>query len=144
MATVVNVEIFCAAWLKSLHYVYYTWVCNTSFLSLLRLVRFWSIEERAPQAIAPLPNGLCCAFSTEGSVLSAGWDTETCSDTHHPEQTAHITLPQCHFIYSCLKIEEPGKPVLHVLSQLTVTIGRLYECLKFSTELTVLMILQSN
>ncbi|XP_060928445.1 WD repeat and SOCS box-containing protein 1 [Limanda limanda] len=37
-----------------------------------RLVRFWSIEERAPQAIAPLTNGLCCAFSPEGSVLSAG------------------------------------------------------------------------
>uniref|UniRef100_A0A1A8G9J5 WD repeat and SOCS box-containing protein 1 n=1 Tax=Nothobranchius korthausae TaxID=1143690 RepID=A0A1A8G9J5_9TELE len=37
-----------------------------------RLVRFWSIEERAPQAIAPLSNGLCCAFSAEGSVLAAG------------------------------------------------------------------------
>uniref|UniRef100_A0A8C5EQ53 Uncharacterized protein n=1 Tax=Gouania willdenowi TaxID=441366 RepID=A0A8C5EQ53_GOUWI len=37
-----------------------------------RLVRFWSIEERAPQAIASLANGLCCAFSAEGSVLAAG------------------------------------------------------------------------
>lgn len=37
-----------------------------------RLVRFWSIEERAPQAIASLSNGLCCAFSAEGSVLAAG------------------------------------------------------------------------
>lgn len=42
------------------------------FLSLLRLVRFWSMEERAPQAIASLSNGLCCAFSAEGSVLAAG------------------------------------------------------------------------
>ncbi|KAJ0063852.1 hypothetical protein NL108_012546 [Boleophthalmus pectinirostris] len=37
-----------------------------------RLVRFWSIEQRAPQAIAALPNGLCCAFSPEGGVLAAG------------------------------------------------------------------------
>ncbi|MEQ2173446.1 WD repeat and SOCS box-containing protein 1, partial [Goodea atripinnis] len=35
-------------------------------------VRFWSIEERAPQAIASLSNGLCCGFSPEGSVLAAG------------------------------------------------------------------------
>lgn len=37
-----------------------------------RLVRFWSIEHRAPQAIASLSNGLCCAFSSEGGVLAAG------------------------------------------------------------------------
>lgn len=41
-------------------------------LLLPRLVRFWSIEDRAPQAVASLPNGLCCAFSTTGSVLAAG------------------------------------------------------------------------
>lgn len=40
--------------------------------SPVRLVRFWSLEDRAPQAIATLPNGLCCAFSPEGSVLAAG------------------------------------------------------------------------
>ncbi|TNN01416.1 WD repeat and SOCS box-containing protein 1 [Takifugu flavidus] len=44
-----------------------------------RLVRFWSIEERAPQAVAYLPNGLCCAFSTTGSVLAAG----TCDGSVH-------------------------------------------------------------
>lgn len=49
------------------------WILTAVFLFfLLRLVRFWSIEERAPQAIASLSNGLCCAFSTEGSVLAAG------------------------------------------------------------------------
>ncbi|KAF4104252.1 hypothetical protein G5714_015239 [Onychostoma macrolepis] len=37
-----------------------------------RLVRFWRIDEKSPQAIAPLTNGLCCAFSTDGSVLAAG------------------------------------------------------------------------
>uniref|UniRef100_A0AAY5JZP7 WD repeat and SOCS box-containing protein 1 n=1 Tax=Esox lucius TaxID=8010 RepID=A0AAY5JZP7_ESOLU len=37
-----------------------------------RMVRFWSIEEKSPQAIAPITNGLCCAFSTDGSVLAAG------------------------------------------------------------------------
>ncbi|XP_053502350.1 WD repeat and SOCS box-containing protein 1 [Ictalurus furcatus] len=37
-----------------------------------RLVRFWSIDEKSPQAIASLTNGLCCAFSTDGSVLAAG------------------------------------------------------------------------
>uniref|UniRef100_UPI003AAC3395 WD repeat and SOCS box-containing protein 1 isoform X2 n=1 Tax=Centroberyx gerrardi TaxID=166262 RepID=UPI003AAC3395 len=45
---------------------------KATILLELGLVRFWSIEERAPQAIASLPNGLCCAFSTEGSVLAAG------------------------------------------------------------------------
>ncbi|XP_041733926.1 WD repeat and SOCS box-containing protein 1 [Coregonus clupeaformis] len=37
-----------------------------------RMVRFWTIDEKSPQAIAPLSNGLCCAFSTDGSVLAAG------------------------------------------------------------------------
>ncbi|XP_023678972.1 WD repeat and SOCS box-containing protein 1 isoform X1 [Paramormyrops kingsleyae] len=37
-----------------------------------RLVRFWNIAEASPQAISPLTNGLCCAFSTDGSVLAAG------------------------------------------------------------------------
>uniref|UniRef100_A0A3P9KLQ4 WD repeat and SOCS box containing 1 n=1 Tax=Oryzias latipes TaxID=8090 RepID=A0A3P9KLQ4_ORYLA len=37
-----------------------------------RLIRFWSIEEKAPQAIAFLSNGLCCSFSTDGKVLAAG------------------------------------------------------------------------
>lgn len=37
-----------------------------------RLLRFWSIEEKSPQAIAPVSNGLCSAFSTGGSVLAAG------------------------------------------------------------------------
>ncbi|KAI3353950.1 hypothetical protein L3Q82_005157 [Scortum barcoo] len=40
--------------------------------SVARLVRFWSMEERAPQAVSSLSNGLCCAFSAEGSVLAAG------------------------------------------------------------------------
>ncbi|CAB1348091.1 unnamed protein product [Coregonus sp. 'balchen'] len=37
-----------------------------------RMVRFWTIDEKSPQAIAPLTNGLCCAFSTDGSFLAAG------------------------------------------------------------------------
>ncbi|XP_076833482.1 WD repeat and SOCS box-containing protein 1 isoform X2 [Brachyhypopomus gauderio] len=37
-----------------------------------RLVRFWRIDEKSPQAISTLTNGLCCAFSTDGSVLAAG------------------------------------------------------------------------
>uniref|UniRef100_A0A8C8H7B6 WD repeat and SOCS box-containing protein 1 n=1 Tax=Oncorhynchus tshawytscha TaxID=74940 RepID=A0A8C8H7B6_ONCTS len=37
-----------------------------------RMVRFWTIDETSPQAIAPLTNGLCCAFSTDGSFLAAG------------------------------------------------------------------------
>ncbi|XP_056139080.1 WD repeat and SOCS box-containing protein 1 [Lampris incognitus] len=37
-----------------------------------RLLRFWSIEEKAPRAIAPLTNGLSCAFSVDGTVLAAG------------------------------------------------------------------------
>ncbi|XP_072312489.1 WD repeat and SOCS box-containing protein 1 [Eucyclogobius newberryi] len=37
-----------------------------------RLVRFWSLEQRAPQTITSLSNGLCCAFSPEGGVLAAG------------------------------------------------------------------------
>ncbi|KAK1786033.1 hypothetical protein P4O66_017757 [Electrophorus voltai] len=37
-----------------------------------RLVRFWRIDEKSPQAIGALTNGLCCAFSTDGSILAAG------------------------------------------------------------------------
>ncbi|XP_070983579.1 WD repeat and SOCS box-containing protein 1-like [Oncorhynchus clarkii lewisi] len=37
-----------------------------------RMVRFWTIDEKSPKAIAPLINGLCCAFSIDGSVLAAG------------------------------------------------------------------------
>nr|XP_042713766.1 WD repeat and SOCS box-containing protein 1 isoform X2 [Chrysemys picta bellii] len=37
-----------------------------------KMVRFWSIEEDYPVQVAPLNNGLCCAFSTDGSVLAAG------------------------------------------------------------------------
>ncbi|KAM5272653.1 WD repeat and SOCS box-containing protein 1 isoform 2-T2 [Ctenodactylus gundi] len=36
------------------------------------MVRFWKIDEDSPVQVAPLSNGLCCAFSTEGSVLAAG------------------------------------------------------------------------
>ncbi|KAM9801483.1 WD repeat and SOCS box-containing protein 1 [Neosynchiropus ocellatus] len=37
-----------------------------------RRVRFWNLEERAPQATCSLSNGLCCAFSADGGVLAAG------------------------------------------------------------------------
>lgn len=60
---------------KVIHFLTLSLVSDSSvlvLLSLLRLVRFWSIEERAPQAIASLSNGLSCAFSAEGSVLAAG------------------------------------------------------------------------
>ncbi|XP_040857611.1 WD repeat and SOCS box-containing protein 1 isoform X2 [Ochotona curzoniae] len=36
------------------------------------MVRFWRIDEDHPVQVAPLNNGLCCAFSTDGSVLAAG------------------------------------------------------------------------
>ncbi|XP_048374810.1 WD repeat and SOCS box-containing protein 1 [Sphaerodactylus townsendi] len=37
-----------------------------------KMVRFWRIDEDCPVQVAPLSNGLCCAFSTDGSVLAAG------------------------------------------------------------------------
>ncbi|XP_061460640.1 WD repeat and SOCS box-containing protein 1 isoform X2 [Rhineura floridana] len=37
-----------------------------------KLVRFWRIDEDHPVQVAPLSNGLCCAFSTDDSVLAAG------------------------------------------------------------------------
>ncbi|XP_040857612.1 WD repeat and SOCS box-containing protein 1 isoform X3 [Ochotona curzoniae] len=37
-----------------------------------KMVRFWRIDEDHPVQVAPLNNGLCCAFSTDGSVLAAG------------------------------------------------------------------------
>uniref|UniRef100_H9GEN2 WD repeat and SOCS box-containing protein 1 n=1 Tax=Anolis carolinensis TaxID=28377 RepID=H9GEN2_ANOCA len=37
-----------------------------------KMVRFWRIDEDYPAQVAPLSNGLCCAFSTDGSVLAAG------------------------------------------------------------------------
>jgi len=36
------------------------------------MVRFWRIDEEYPVQVAPLNNGLCCTFSTDGSVLAAG------------------------------------------------------------------------
>lgn len=50
---------------------------NQLVFSFFRLVRFWSIDEKSPQAIGPLTNGLCCAFSTNGSVLAAGYESVT-------------------------------------------------------------------
>ncbi|KAM9370560.1 WD repeat and SOCS box-containing protein 1 isoform 2-T2 [Phaethornis superciliosus] len=38
------------------------------------MVRFWRIDEEYPVQVAPLNNGLCCTFSTDGSVLAAGQD----------------------------------------------------------------------
>ncbi|KFP83171.1 WD repeat and SOCS box-containing protein 1, partial [Acanthisitta chloris] len=46
----------------------------TSALSFPRMVRFWRIDEEYPVQVAPLNNGLCCTFSTDGSVLAAGQD----------------------------------------------------------------------
>uniref|UniRef100_A0A5F8H6T8 WD repeat and SOCS box-containing protein 1 n=1 Tax=Monodelphis domestica TaxID=13616 RepID=A0A5F8H6T8_MONDO len=37
-----------------------------------KMVRFWRIDEDFPVQVATLSNGLCCAFSTDGSVLAAG------------------------------------------------------------------------
>ncbi|XP_041882420.1 WD repeat and SOCS box-containing protein 1 [Corvus kubaryi] len=37
-----------------------------------KMVRFWRIDEEYPVQVAPLNNGLCCTFSTDGSVLAAG------------------------------------------------------------------------
>ncbi|XP_044528745.1 WD repeat and SOCS box-containing protein 1 isoform X4 [Gracilinanus agilis] len=37
-----------------------------------KIVRFWRIDEDFPVQVATLSNGLCCAFSTDGSVLAAG------------------------------------------------------------------------
>ncbi|EGV94353.1 WD repeat and SOCS box-containing protein 1 [Cricetulus griseus] len=37
-----------------------------------KMVRFWRIGEDCPVQVAPLSNGLCCAFSADGSVLAAG------------------------------------------------------------------------
>lgn len=68
--------------------------CDGSFLCfLLRLIRFWSIEERAPQAIASLSNGLCCAFSADGSVLAAGWDTNACTAKCRPVRWVRTSSP---------------------------------------------------
>ncbi|NXO66949.1 WSB1 protein, partial [Phainopepla nitens] len=39
-----------------------------------KMVRFWRIDEEYPVQVAPLNNGLCCTFSTDGSVLAAGQD----------------------------------------------------------------------
>ncbi|XP_054250117.1 WD repeat and SOCS box-containing protein 1 isoform X2 [Indicator indicator] len=36
------------------------------------MVRFWRIDEEYPVQVAPVNNGLCCTFSTDGSVLAAG------------------------------------------------------------------------
>ncbi|XP_038670432.1 WD repeat and SOCS box-containing protein 1 [Scyliorhinus canicula] len=37
-----------------------------------KMVRFWGIDGDCPAEVAPLSNGLCCAFSPNGSVLATG------------------------------------------------------------------------
>ncbi|XP_048412753.2 WD repeat and SOCS box-containing protein 1 isoform X1 [Stegostoma tigrinum] len=37
-----------------------------------KMVRFWRIDKDCPAEVAPLSNGLCCAFSPDGSVLATG------------------------------------------------------------------------
>ncbi|XP_078404262.1 WD repeat and SOCS box-containing protein 1 isoform X2 [Cetorhinus maximus] len=37
-----------------------------------KMVRFWGIDDNCPVEVAPLSNGLCCAFSPDGSVLATG------------------------------------------------------------------------
>ncbi|XP_044528744.1 WD repeat and SOCS box-containing protein 1 isoform X3 [Gracilinanus agilis] len=51
----------------------YVWDPHTgSILMEFGIVRFWRIDEDFPVQVATLSNGLCCAFSTDGSVLAAG------------------------------------------------------------------------
>ncbi|XP_044777827.1 WD repeat and SOCS box-containing protein 1 isoform X2 [Neomonachus schauinslandi] len=51
----------------------YIWDPHTGdILMEFGMVRFWRIDEDYPVQVAPLSNGLCCAFSTDGSVLAAG------------------------------------------------------------------------
>ncbi|XP_036310179.1 WD repeat and SOCS box-containing protein 1 isoform X2 [Pipistrellus kuhlii] len=51
----------------------YVWDPHTGdILMEFGMVRFWRIDEDYPVQVAPLSNGLCCAFSTDGSVLAAG------------------------------------------------------------------------
>uniref|UniRef100_A0A671KWJ3 WD repeat and SOCS box-containing protein 1 n=1 Tax=Sinocyclocheilus anshuiensis TaxID=1608454 RepID=A0A671KWJ3_9TELE len=57
-------------WVRSVAFCHDGW--HIASVTDDRLVRFWSISEKSPQAVAPLTNGLCCAFSTDGSVLAAG------------------------------------------------------------------------
>ncbi|KFQ65153.1 WD repeat and SOCS box-containing protein 1, partial [Phaethon lepturus] len=47
--------------------------------SLFRMVRFWRIDEEYPVQVAPLNNGLCCTFSTDGSgIILVLWDFFVC------------------------------------------------------------------
>ncbi|XP_036762211.1 WD repeat and SOCS box-containing protein 1 isoform X2 [Manis pentadactyla] len=51
----------------------YIWDPHTGdILMEFGMVRFWRIDEDYPVQVAPLSSGLCCAFSTDGSVLAAG------------------------------------------------------------------------
>ena len=53
----------------------YLFGCDRLHISRLaddKMVRFWRIDEDYPVQVAPLSNGLCCAFSTDGSVLAGG------------------------------------------------------------------------
>ncbi|XP_062362999.1 WD repeat and SOCS box-containing protein 1 isoform X2 [Cinclus cinclus] len=51
----------------------YVWDPHTGvILREFGMVRFWRIDEEYPVQVAPLNNGLCCTFSTDGSVLAAG------------------------------------------------------------------------
>ncbi|XP_029467816.1 WD repeat and SOCS box-containing protein 1 [Rhinatrema bivittatum] len=58
-----------------------TWVRSVAFshdgvhiasLADDNFMRFWRIDKNHPVEVASLNKGLCCAFSTDGSVLAAG------------------------------------------------------------------------
>ncbi|KAG8456174.1 hypothetical protein GDO86_002100 [Hymenochirus boettgeri] len=41
-------------------------------LSALRFLRIWSLELQDPVSVAPVTNGLCCAFFPHGGILATG------------------------------------------------------------------------
>ncbi|KAJ1185404.1 hypothetical protein NDU88_002197 [Pleurodeles waltl] len=57
-------------WVKSVSFCH----DGTHIASLAddQILRFWRIDEAHPVEVAPVSKGLCCAFSTDGSVLAAG------------------------------------------------------------------------
>jgi WD repeat/SOCS box-containing protein 1 len=85
------------------------------------MMRFWRNDEDYPVQVALLSDGLCCAFSTGGSVLAAGTQDRSVYFWVSPRQVPSLQH-LCHMpiwrVMSIQKVEDLPLPskVLEFLS----------------------------
>ncbi|XP_069470712.1 WD repeat and SOCS box-containing protein 1 [Ambystoma mexicanum] len=79
-----------------------------------QMLRFWRIDETRPVEVAPLSNGLCCAFSTDGSVVAAGTQDGNVyfwSTPKHVSNLQHLCRMAIRRVMTTSKVKELPIPV---------------------------------